>query len=272
MDNAGGYRDYEFVAALYDHVVPYQNRPDVAFYVEAAEASSGPVLEVGCGTGRVLIPTARAGVEIVGFDLSEHMLDICQERLSREPYEVQARTQLLTADMRDFQLDRLFRLVTIPFRPFQHLTTVADQMACLGSVHRHLEAGGRLVFDVFNPSLEALTSDNVGEEIGEEPEFVTPDGRKVVRRHRIVSRDVHNQLNRVELIYYVTHPDGTEERLVHAFPMRYLFRFEVEHLLVRCGFEIEAIYADFDKSPFGSKYPGELIFVAKKAGLRTGVR
>ncbi len=79
-----------------------------------------------------------------------------------------------------------------------------------------------------------------------------------------MSRDRFNQINYVELIYYVTYPDGREERLVHAFPMRYLFRFEAEHLLARCGFEVEQVYADFDKSPYGAKYPGELIFVAKK--------
>ena len=65
-----------------------------------------------------------------------------------------------------------------------------------------------------------------------------------------------------ELIYYVTHPDAHEERFVHQFPMRYLFKFEVEHLLARCNFEIEAVYAGYDKSPYGSKYPGDLIFVA----------
>jgi SAM-dependent methyltransferase len=264
MDGAGGYAEYEFVADLYDHVVPYRTRPDVAFYVEAAQESGGPVLEVGCGTGRVLIPTARAGVEIVGLDLSTHMLEICRNRLRQEPAAVQARTQLVMADMRDFELGRAFRLATVPFRPFQHLTTVEDQISCLRSIGGHLEVGGRLILDLFNPSLEALTSDNVGEEVGEEPEFTTPDGRKVVRRHRIVARDLHNQINQVELIYYVTHPDGTQERLMHAFPMRYLFRFEAEHLLVRCGFEVEAIYADFDKSPYGSEYPGELIFVARR--------
>ena len=62
----------------------------------------------------------------------------------------------------------------------------------------------------------------------------------------------------------MTHPDGRTERLVHSFPMRYLFRFEAEHLLARCGFEVEALYADYDRSPYGSKYPGELIFVAVK--------
>jgi SAM-dependent methyltransferase len=264
MSQAGGYEEYAFIADIYDYVVPYRERPDVDFFVEAALGSGGPVLEIGCGTGRVLIPTARAGVEAVGLDLSPHMLDMCRERLRRESQEVQTRVQLVEADMRDFDLVRAFRLVTTPFRPFQHLTTVDDQVSCLRSIHRHLAVDGRLILDIFNPSLEALTSDTVGQEVGEEPAFTMPDGRRVIRRHKIVSRDRAQQVNHVELIYYVTHPDGREERLVHAFPMRYLFRFEAEHLLVRCGFEVEALYADFDRSPYGSKYPGELIFVAKK--------
>ena len=66
------------------------------------------------------------------------------------------------------------------------------------------------------------------------------------------------------MVYYITHPDGSEEKAVHAFPMKYLFRWEAEHLLVRCGYEIEALYAGYDKSEFGSKDPGELVFVAVK--------
>ena len=73
-----------------------------------------------------------------------------------------------------------------------------------------------------------------------------------------------NQVNNAELIYYVSYPDGRKERLVHAFQMRYLFRFEAEHLLWRAGFATEQLYADFDRSPYGSKYPGDLIFVTKK--------
>ncbi|HTP11667.1 MAG TPA: hypothetical protein VMP08_25610, partial [Anaerolineae bacterium] len=96
------------------------------------------------------------------------------------------------------------------------------------------------------------------------PAFTMPDGRRVQRRSRVVKRDVFKQFQDVELIYYITHPDGRTERKIHAFPMRYLFRYEVEHLLARCGFEVEALYADYDKSPYGSKYPGELIFVVKK--------
>jgi SAM-dependent methyltransferase len=264
MTQAGSYDEYLSIAELYDYVVPYRNRPDVAFFVEAAKESGGPVLEAGCGTGRVLIPTAQAGVEITGLDLSPHMLAVCRERLETEPGQVRSRVRLVEGDMRHFELSRTFSLVTLPFRPFQHLTTVGDQLACLDCIHHHLETDGKLILDIFNPWLEALARQNIGEEMAEEPEFSMPDGRRVIRRHKITSRDVFNQINYTELIYYVTHPDGRQERLVQAFPMRYLFRFEAEHLLARAGFEVEQLYADYDKSPYGSKYPGELIFVARK--------
>ncbi len=256
---------YLSIADLYDHVVPYRERQDVGFFVAMAQESSGPVLEIGCGTGRVLIPTARAGVEIAGLDSSEAMLAMCRQKLSREPEDVQAKVlQLAEGDMRDFDLGRRFALATLPFRPFQHMITVEDQLAALSSIRRHLRDGGRLVLDIFNPSLKALANDDtLGVEVGDEPEFTMPDGRKVIRKHNIVSRDLFTQVQQVELAHYVTYPDGRQERLVHEFPMRYLFRYEAEHLLVRAGFVVEHVYADYDQSPYGSKYPGELIFVAR---------
>jgi len=264
MDRSGGYSDYPFVAEFYDYVTPYSARQDVAFFVQMAKESGGPVLELGCGTGRVLIPTARAGIEIVGLDLSSAMLAVCREKLSREAAEVRARVSLVEGDMRHFDLGREFRLVTIPFRPFQHLTTVEDQLSCLASIRRHLVPGGKLILDLFNPKLSFLVDDRLLAESEPEPEFTLPDGRRVERRHRHAARDLFNQVLDCELIYYVTYPDGRKERLVHRFPMRYLFRFEVEHLLVRSGFSLEAVYADYDRSPYGSKYPGELICVARK--------
>jgi len=265
MAGAGGYEEYAFIADLYDHVVLYRDRPDVTFFVEAAKKAGSPVLEVGCGTGRVLIPTARAGLDIVGLDLSQHMLTVCRRRLQDEPEAVQARVQLVQADMRRFELGQVFTLVTIPFRPFQHLLTVEDQLACLGSIRRYLVEGGTLILDVFNPSLDFLVNRPVGGEFAEEPEFCVPDGRRVTRRHKTVAHDRFNQVNDFELVYDVRHPDGREERLVHSFPLRYLFRFEVEHLLARAGFAIEHLYAGYDKSEYGSTYPGELLFVARRA-------
>jgi SAM-dependent methyltransferase len=261
----GGYDQYAFVADLYDHVSVHRDRPDVAFYVDEATRSGGPVLEVGCGSGRILLPTARAGVDAFGIDLSPHMLAVCRERLRAEDAAVRARVALMQADMRDFSLGRTFRLATIPFRAFQHLTTVADQIACLDAVRHHLADGGQLVMDVFNPSLEALVNRPIGEVFAEEPAFTTPDGRRVVRRHRIVEHDRVAQVNHVELLYDVTHPDGREERLVHAFRMRYLFRYELEHLLARCGFALEQLYGGFDRTAVGARPLGELIAVARRA-------
>jgi SAM-dependent methyltransferase len=263
-DERSSFYDEAFIADLYDLVVPYRNRPDVAFFVDEAVASGGRVLEVGCGTGRVLIPTARAGVEITGIDSSETMLARCRESLVAETDEVRLRVKLITADMRELDLGDRFQLITLPFRPFQHLLTVEDQLACLNTLRRHLAEEGRLILDLFNPWLHVLTKDDLGVESDAEEEFTTPDGRRVIRKHKIVERDLLEQIIQSELIYYVTHTDGREERLVHAFPLRYLFRFEAEHLLTLAGFEVEALYNDYERSPYGSTYPGELIFVARK--------
>ncbi|MCJ7716549.1 MAG: methyltransferase domain-containing protein [Anaerolineales bacterium] len=233
------------------------------FFVDAARESRGPVLEVGCGTGRVLIPTARDGISITGLDLSEYMLDVCRESLANEPVEVQERVSLVQGDMRAFNLGKTFSMVTTPFRPFQHLLTVEDQISCLTSIHQHLDPGGTLILDIFNPSLQSITADNLGKEVGAEPEFTTPEGIKVLRFNKTIQRDHFKQVIDVELIYYLTHLDGRKERLVHAFPMRYLFRYEAEHLLARCGFKILDVYADYQKNPYGSTYPGDLIFLAK---------
>lgn len=254
--------EYEAIAEYYDHVTIYRNRADLEFFTAAAVESGGPVLEIGCGTGRVLLPTARTGVAVTGLDASSSMLTICRRELSYEPAELRGRVTLVEGDMRNFDLGRTFNLITIPFRPFQHLVTVADQLACLAAVRRHLRPGGRFILDLFNPSLEALVAP-VMVESAPEAEFEMPDGRKVVRRYRIVSRHRAEQFNRIELIYDISHRDGTTERRVHDFNMRYLFRYEAEHLLARAGFELEAVYSDYDRSPFGSKEPGELILVAK---------
>jgi len=152
----------------------------------------------------------------------------------------------------------------MPFRPFQHLIAVPEQLSCLRSIHRHLTDSGRLVLDLFNPSLPLLLEESHSEEFGDEPAFTIPDGRRILRRFRIVGRDLFRQVSDVEMIYYVEHPGGRSERLVHRFPMRYLFRYEAEHLLSRCGFDVEEVYADYQGNPFGSRYPGDLVFLARK--------
>ena len=267
--SAGGdksHDEYSLAAEFYDGVVPYRERQDVVFFVEMARAAVGPVLELGCGTGRVLIPTAKAGCRIAGLDASSSMLAVCRQKLSAEPEEVQGRVTLTRGDMRRFDLRREFDLITLPFRPFQHLLSVGDQLSCLTSIHRHLAPGGRLVLDIFNPSIPHLAAlEGTPLPPDNEPEFTLPDGRRVLRRVRVTGRDLFSQIQEIELKYLVTHPDAREELFSHRIRMRYLFRHEAEHLLARCGFEVEDVFADYDRTPYGAKYPGELIFVATRA-------
>jgi SAM-dependent methyltransferase len=174
------------------------------------------------------------------------------------------RVQVVEGDMRTFDLGRTFALVTMPFRPFQCLLTVDDQLACLDRVRRHLQPGGRVIVDVFNPSLHFLTDDGRLEEKRVGDPFTLADGRRVKRSERIAGRDLFEQVQQVELIFDVEHPDGRREREVDRFAMRYLFRFELEHLLVRAGFTVEALYSDYERSPYGAHDPGELIFIARR--------
>lgn len=260
-----GADEYGDVAEFYDYVVPYATRGDIEFYVDEALAADGPVLEVGCGTGRVLIPTARAGVAISGLDGSTAMLNCCRQKLAGETLAVRNRVELHDGDMRSFDIGRRFALVTIPFRPFQHLLTVDDQLACLTTIHRHLETDGRLILDVFNPSLDHLVDRPIGLELPEGSPATLPDGRSLERTFKITSADRFEQVNDIELIYHVTDATGATRRSVHAFRMRYFFRYEIEHLLARTGFVVEQLYAGYDRSAYGSTYPGDLIFIARKA-------
>jgi SAM-dependent methyltransferase len=261
---ASGYDRSPFIAEFSPYVAAYATRPDIDFYVRAACECGGPVLELGCGSGRILIPTARAGIDISGLDASERMLAVCRVAIEAESAEVQRRTGLHHGDIRDFNLGRRFQLITMPFRPFQYLLTVEDQLACLDAIRRHLQSDGYLVFDLFNPSVHSLARPVDPAETDAEPPFTHPDGRTVVRRNRILQRDLHNQTVAGELVYDVTHPGGRTESLMHQYRFRYLFRFEVEHLLARAGFTLDRVYAGFDRSPYGSRYPGDLIFVARR--------
>src|SRR5207244_11698323 len=128
------------------------------------------------------------GIGTVGLEASEGMLETCRRRLQAESPDVQRRASLQRGDMRDFELGRTFRAVTIPFRPFQHLVTVPEQLACLSAARRHLERDGRLVFDIFNPSIHRLAKPADGDETDEEPPFTLPDVRAVIRSHRFLDR------------------------------------------------------------------------------------
>lgn len=244
---------------FYDY---HAKRGDVKFYSDLAIEARGLVLEIGCGTGRILIPTAKAGVNITGLDNSVEMLKICQDKLNDESSEVRSRVKLVYSDMTNFNLEREFSLVTVPYGPFNCLITVEEQLSCLNCIKQHLHQNGSVVLDLFYPSSKEFSS---GEEgfMAKTP-FYMPDGRSVTWGLRFNSVDYNRQTIQEELFYDVRYPDGHDERLVYTSFLRYFYPYEAEHLLVRAGFIIESVFADFMKSPFGSKYPSELIIIARK--------
>ncbi len=264
MANYGGYDDRPFLSELYDYVPAYTARGDRDFFVQYCRAAKGKILELGCGTGRIMIPVAEAGCQITGLDLSEYMLARCRKKISDLDGEVQERIRILQGNMVDFHIDDIFHTVLIPFRALHHLIDFNDQLSCLKSINKHLKKNGRLVFDLFQPNLNYITRPITGEEIEDVPEYELPDGRKLRRTHRLTAHHRAEQYNDVEMIFYLTDREGCTERLVQAFPMRYFFRYEVIHLLTLCGFKVIELFGDFDKSPLIDDSP-EMIFVAEKA-------
>lgn len=259
------YDAVEEMAELYDHVPYYRQRADISFYVRETQALDGPVLELASGTGRVLLPIARMGKRIVGLERSEQMIERCREKLADEPDDIRARVALHAGDMRDFDLGEQFGAVIIPFRPMQHLLTIDDQLACLGAARRHLTPDGRLIFDVFNPDLRRIGSPVDGE-FDDTSDTPLSGGRSFRRTGRIVKTHWVEQINDVELIYYITHMSGDVERRVHELRMRWYTRAELEHLLARAGFRIETMYGDFDRGLLSDHSPEMIVVATSKNG------
>jgi len=235
---------------------------DVEFYVDEARETGPPVLELGCGTGRLLLPIAEAGIRIVGLESSPELLAMARRKLAAASPQARRLVDLVQGDMADFSLDQRFRLVVVPYRTFQHLLTPVDQAQALGCVRAHLEEEGLLVFNVFDP-LRDMVENGLQGPLRKDTDFADPE-----TGHRVVvwySRqyDPELQLMEQDLIYEEI---GAGERVVSRtygrLTLRYASRYEMQHLLERGGFEVEAVYGDFQGNP----YPGygEQVWVARK--------
>lgn len=258
-DNA--YETGEF-AEVYDAI--YADRDDIGFWRAMAAADDGPVLEVGCGTGRVVLALARAGHEVTGLDLSASMIERARAKLSDYAPAVRDRVRLVVGDMTSFELDRRFVAIISPFGGFHHLRTVEQQFACLACCSAHLRPRGTLVLDLFNPS--PVPTDLMPDEPVdvEEPSTVVEwtAGRRIRSWIDVVGYRAAEQINECELVCEILEADGSSRRIADAFPLRYIFRFELEHLLARAGFELVDLFGDYDRSPFADASPG-MIAVAR---------
>ena len=242
-------------ARYYDRV--YRNlrdpKGDAAFYLALAREQQGPVLELGCGTGRLLLPIAREGFPCTGLDPSPEMLEGLR---AKGPPET---LRLVRGTMQELDLPgERFALIFAGFRSLQHLLSVPDQLACLERVRTHLAPGGLFAFDVFAPRFDRLTVEERPEV--EETRFEL-DGEEIVLYSR-ARNDAARQLLEVEF-RYERHRNGErvgEDRV--RFPMRYYFRYELEHLLVRAGFTDLSFFGGFDRPPY-DYVSGEIVVLAR---------
>jgi ubiquinone/menaquinone biosynthesis C-methylase UbiE len=254
-----------FYAQTYDDSVP--DWPgEMEFYralVLEAKQKDQSLLEIACGTGRVAIRLAREGIETVGLDISPQMLAVAREK-SRDIPDI----RWVQADMCAFDLGRTFGLVLIPGHAFQNLNTPEEQFACMECIHRHLEPGGILVVHLDHQDISWLGG-LVGEKGGvfEPAEQFThaPTGR-LVRAARAWTYEPATQTAVCTTLWEAIEPDGQVVDTWQTEPIRLhcVFRFEMEHLLPRTGFSLDAVYGDFFRQPLEDK-SANMIWVAHKA-------
>lgn len=228
---------------------PAEIAGDVAFYVAAAREAGGPVVELACGTGRVTLPIARAGVAVTGLDASEGMLAIARAKTAVEPEEVRARLTWGPGLLQDFDLGGPVPLVLVPFRSFQLLGAVDDQLACLRCMRRHLAPGGRAIVHLFDPRLDYLTGQTPLPRIVRKGRS-SRTGRTVTAELVDNAHDFVGQTARGTWLYIEYGEDGSElrrEELTQT--VRWIWRPEFAHLAARAGLSVAAEYSDFRGSP-----------------------
>lgn len=238
--------DYTPFADLYD-LFYADFEDDLEMYRGFAERTSGPILEVGSGTGRVALALAEEGHTIVGLEWSEAMRTVAQHKADRA--QLADRVTFVAGDMRGFKLDQHFGLIIAPLNTFLHNLTLDDQLATLACCKKHLRPGGLLVLDCFTP----------------DPAQAADDGRLIVQRSVIdqetgqpalllLSRVTAwgNQLQEITYLIDRLDQNGAVERAVLHTSFRFIFRHEMQLLLKAGGFDLKEVYGSYDLEPFDS--------------------
>ena len=256
----------EDVALRYDAAVPVQPG-EVEFYLALAREAGAQglrTLEIACGTGRIAVPLARQGVRLVGLDSSPAMLARAREKSAGLDT-----VDWVEGDMRSFDLGEAFGLAIIPAGSFQLLLTTEDQLACLRCIQRHLAPGGRLAFEIENPDIvrmaEWLTSRRGTLQRRPQRDYRHPTTGRQVRASGSLEYHPSQQRYVASGVTEELDDDGRVVSRSYGSPMelRYLHRFETEHLLARCGLQVEALWGDFQKSEFTGTSP-DMIWVARR--------
>lgn len=252
---------YQHTAKLYDSDNRDIFSADIPFYLERAKKLGGLVLELACGTGRITIPLAEAGIHIWGLDYSPSMLDVLNRKIQHLSPAAQQRIHPVLGDMTNFSLPEKFHLIIVPFRSFQSLETDEQASRCLSCVRSHLEDGGQFIINVFKPVKEIgdwwVSSE---EQLDFESEL--PSGEKVTRHSIRKSFDLEKRLLFTEFIYRLYKNDGRIEEYRDRIRLRYFYEDDIRERIDRAGFKIVEEYGWYDGTPLNEGR--EFIFVCCK--------
>jgi SAM-dependent methyltransferase len=254
MVNAYDWPDYyDWTSTGLDH--------DLTYYVELAQQTGGPVLELGCGTGRITLAIARAGIKVVGLDLSSAML--AKAKRKAEEMELAGMVEWIEGDMSRFQLGRCFPLIIIPYRSFLHLLTVRDHVETLKRVRVHLADEGLFAFNIFVPKIKALYETDGRYTF--RGTFPVPGTGETVELHDFIEYDHFAQIANVIRYMERFDPSGLMiERIRTLFRLRYVYPSEINHLLNLCGFKILHRFGTFYRTPFDARSDELIIEAAKR--------
>ncbi len=242
---------YDEMAEFYDLI--YSDRLDLEFYLREARNARGPVLEVACGTGRILLRLLREGVDAYGIDISEGMLGILARKAAQEKLPMRAEK----GDMSAFSLGKRFRLIIVPYRSFLHLPDKQARERALRAFMEHLEPGGRLILHTYNPSREELAMTG-GYHNYDVEELESPDGVKYT-----LSWHLHYEpLGRIAR-YKIEMTGGQAGKREFRMDICFVEQREISGLLKGCGFRNIRQYCGFGYEPFheGCK---EAVWIAER--------
>ncbi|MCG8352674.1 MAG: methyltransferase domain-containing protein [Chloroflexales bacterium] len=229
---------------------------DIQFYREMARRTGGPIIELMCGSGRLLLPLAEEGYQVAGVDSSARMLDFAQAKL--DDANLAHRADLIHADVRSVELpERHFALAFVAINSFMHLEQSREQLAVLSLLRRSLMRKGVLILDLFNPDPARLVAEDNRLSLDHHYKM---EGRQV-QKFVASESDLATQTSYVTYIYDISDADGRITRRVMQFTLRWLYRYELEHLLARAGFTLRSLYGSYDLDEYNSASP-RLIAVA----------
>ncbi len=236
--------DYDIFARFYD-LDTAESDGDLPFWLSLARRTGGPILEVACGTGRVLVPLAEAGYDVVGIDISPKMLDVARQKIANAG--LHGRVELIQGDALDLRLDRRFPLAIVALNSFGHFLEPGEPELALERIRDHLRPGGLVALDLTNPVPGAFgetTGVVIHDYTREGPE---PDWTTVKLRSQAL--DPVEQIVDVSCIYDEVNPAGTIRRTMASFGLRYFYRNELRLLFERAGLNLESTYGSYDLEP-----------------------